>query len=152
MWSDTYDSKDWNRLKQILGPAIRLDFRDLRGPLQENLSPDQYVAIIANKKVIGDPRVKTQHLIGGGHWSTPGDGTVQVWWQLRVAHQRFASEDMAKTINKGHAHGYNQQTYQKINGAWKIVGIKVKVDWVEGDLFGTLNPPDEHNNTFNAQG
>ena len=143
-WADTYDLKDWDRLKTTLGPAIRLDFRDLKGPLQENLTPDQYVAIIADGKVIGDPRVKTQHLLGGGNWSSPGDGTVQVWWQLRVAHQRYAAEDLAEPINKGHAHGANQHTYKKIQGTWKIVGIKARVDWVEGDLFGTLHPPEEH--------
>ena len=131
-------------MKTILGPAIRLDFRALRGPLHEDLTPDQYVAIIADKKVIGDPRVKTQHLLGAGSWSSLGDGTVQVWWQLRVAHQRYAAEDFAEPINKGHGHGGNEHTYKKINGTWKIVGINARVDWIEGDLFGTINPPEEN--------
>lgn len=138
-WAESYDDKDWARLKRILGPAIRLDFRALQGPLQENLTPEQFTAIIADKKVIGDPHVKTQHLLGAGNWSSPGDGTVQVSWQLRVAHQRVA-EDMTTQVNFGHAHGYNQHTYRKIEGVWKIVGIAARIGFIEGDLFGTLDP------------
>lgn len=124
-----------------MGPDILLDFRALQGPLEESLTPDQFAAIIADKKVIGDPCVKTQHLLGAGKWIGSSDGTVQVSWQIRVAHVRFATEEMAKTINYGHAHGATTHIYKKINGAWKIVGVIPKLLWFEGDLFGTLNPP-----------
>ncbi|KAF2480449.1 Scytalone dehydratase, partial [Neohortaea acidophila] len=99
--------------------------------LQDGFTPDQFAAIIADRKVIGDPRVKTQHLLGGGSWSSPGDGTVQVWRQRRVAHQRYEAEDMAVVVNKGHGHGANQHTYRKIDGIWKIVGVNAKNGWVE---------------------
>lgn len=142
-WANGYDEKDWERVKKILATSVRLDFRALHGELHESLSPDQFVAIIGDKKVIGDPRVKTQHLLGASHWGTSDDGDVVVKWQARVAHQRHATEDiMSEVVNKGHGHGVVEHTYRKVDGAWKIVGVKPNVGWFEYDLFGTLNPPE----------
>ena len=64
-WAESYDTKDWERLRRCLAPSIRLDFRSLRGVLHENLSPDEYVAILSDAKLLGDKRMKTQHLLGG---------------------------------------------------------------------------------------
>ena len=142
-WADSYDTKDWARLRRCLAPSIRLDFRSLRGSLHENLSPDEYVAILSGPKLLGDKRMKTQHFIGASKWECLSDGTVQAWHQMRVAHQRYANEDLAVVINKGHAHGAIQHLYRKIEGAWKLEGVVPKHEWSEYDLFGTLNPKEE---------
>lgn len=95
--------------------------------MQESLTLDQFAAIIAGRKVIGDPRVKTQHLLGGGSWNSPGDGTAQVWWQLRVAHQRCEAEDMAVVINKGHGHGANQHTYKRLMAFERLLVLMLRM-------------------------
>lgn len=142
-WSESYDNKDWERLRRILAPSVRLDFRALQGSLHEKLSPDEYVAIISGPKVIGDKRLKTQHLLGGAQWELLSDGTVTASHQIRVAHQRYANEDLAVVVNKGHAHGVTQHWYRKVDGSWKIEGVAPKLGWFEHDLFGTLDPKDE---------
>ncbi|MCJ1446843.1 MAG: hypothetical protein MMC23_007350 [Stictis urceolatum] len=140
-WAESYDTKDWERLRACLAPSVRLDFRSLGMALHEKLSPDEYVAILTD--TIGDKRMKTQHFLGGAKWECLSNGTVQVWHQVRVAHQRYTDEDLAVVANKGHAHGATQHWYRKIEGAWKLEGVVPKLGWTEYDLFGTLNPKEE---------
>jgi scytalone dehydratase len=142
-WGESYDTKDWDRLRRCLAPSIRLDFRSLRGELHENISPDEYVAILSGMHLLGDPRVKTQHLMGASSWECLSDGSVHVWHQIRVAHQRYADEELSAVVNKGHGYGATQHWYRKIEGVWKIEGVVPKLEWSEYDLFGTLNPKEE---------
>ncbi|KAK5991672.1 Scytalone dehydratase PfmaJ [Cladobotryum mycophilum] len=142
-WAESYDTKDWERLRRCLAPSIRLDFRSLQGALHEQLSPDEYVAILSDMKLLGDKRLKTQHLLGGAKWERLGDDAVQVWHQMRVAHQRYVDEDMLVVANKGHGHGLARHSYRKIDGTWKLEGVAPKLEWSEYDLFGTLNPREE---------
>jgi scytalone dehydratase len=143
-WVQSYDNKDWDRLHRCLAPSIRLDFRSLQGSLHENLTPDEYVAILSDAKLLGDKRMMTQHLLGGSKWEGRSrDGTVRVWHQLRVAHQRYAGEDLAVVINKGHGYGRVQHCYRKVEGDWKLEGVVPQLEWSEYDLFGTLNPKEE---------
>ena len=141
-WSESYDTKDWSRLRKILGPSTSLDFRSLHGDLHENLSPDEYVAILSSTKLLGDARIKTQHFLGASKWERLDDGTVQVDHQIRVAHQRYASEDLVEVVNKGHGHGVTRHLYRKVDGRWKLSGVTPSLNWFEYDLFGTLNPQD----------
>jgi scytalone dehydratase len=142
-WAQSYDNKDWDRLQRCLAPSIRLDFRSLQGSLHENLTPEEYVAILSDAKLLGDKRMKTQHLLGGSKWERSSDGTVQVGYQVRVAHQRYADEDLAVVVNKGHGYGRVQHWYRKIEGNWKLEGVVPQLEWSEYDLFGTLNPKEE---------
>ena len=141
-WSESYDNKDWGRLRKILGPSVKLDLRGLRSELHEGLSPEQYVAMLSEPKWLGDRRMKTQHFLGGSKWEVLGDGSVQVDHQIRVAHQRYKNEDLAEVINHGHGHGVTQHWYSKIDGTWKLLGVAPSLNWFEYDLFGTLNPGD----------
>lgn len=99
-WVESYDTKDWARLQQILAPTICLDFRNLQGDLHEKISPTDYANILIG--VIGDQRLKTQHLLSGSKWVRQPDGTIQVWHQMRVAHQRYADGSLSEVVNKGH--------------------------------------------------
>ena len=126
--------KSWDKLKKILGPSVRLDFRSINGVLEESLTPEQFAALISSKKVIGDPRVKTQHLLGGSDWSESDDGTVQVWWQLRVAHQRYEDLEHTSVAFRGHAHGSVTHRFKKIDGSWKLSGVRPEMYWTEHDF------------------
>lgn len=90
-------------MERCLAPSVRLDFRGLRGDLHDGLTPAKFAAIIAD--AIGDKRMKTQHFLGSAKWERLSDGTVHVWHQIRVAHQRYVDEDLAVVENKGHGHG-----------------------------------------------
>jgi len=109
-------------------------------PSYENLSPDEFVAIHSSPKVIGSPRLKTQHFIGVQKLELESNGVVHVWNQVRVAHQLYADEGLAVVANKGHGHGVTEHWYGKIEGRWKLQGSKSNLNWSEYDLLGTLNP------------
>ena len=84
--------------------------------------------------------MKTQHLIGATKWESLSDGRVQVGLQIRVAHQRYADEDLSAVTNKGHGYGVTTHCYRKIGESWKIESCAPRLEWSEYDLFGTLNP------------
>ncbi|KAL6800777.1 Scytalone dehydratase [Trichoderma sp. SZMC 28013] len=139
-WAESYDTKDWGRLKESLAPSIRLDFSYLRGEKHENLTPESYSTILIG--MIGDKRLKTQHLLGRGQWELQKDGVVRVAWQIRAAHIRYADETLAEVTNHGHGHGVTTHWYKKVDGVWKIEGVAPRLDFQEYDLFGTLTAPE----------
>ncbi|UKZ94641.1 uncharacterized protein TrAFT101_009496 [Trichoderma asperellum] len=138
-WAESYDTKDWDRLQKCLAPSVRLDFRSLHGALHENLSPGEYSTILFG--MIGDKRLKTQHLLGGSQWERLNDGAIRVAYQIRVAHQRYVDESLGRVANKGHGHGVTTHWYRKFNEVWKLEGVAPKLEWDEYDIFGTLAPP-----------
>lgn len=92
--------------------------------------------------MIGEKKLKTQHLMGAKKWTVLEDGSVEIWHQMRVAHQRYADDALTTVVNKGHAHGFVIHKYRKFDGTWKIEGVRPQLEWTEYDLFGTLNPTD----------
>lgn len=109
--------------------------------MHERLSPDEYVAILSDPKLLGNKLMKTQHFIGASKWEGLEDGSVHAYHQARVAHQRYTDETFQEVANKGHGHGVIEHWYRKIDGVgWKIEGSKSTSDWSEYDLLGTVNP------------
>jgi scytalone dehydratase len=139
-WAESYDTKDWERLRKILAPSINLDFRTLRGELHLGITPEQFVTILSDKKLLGDNEMKTQHFLGGSKFECFDDGSVLVDNQIRVAHQRYTDEAMTAVVNKGHAHAHIQHRFRKFEGSWKLEGVTPAIYWTEYDLFGTLHP------------
>lgn len=142
-WAESYETKDWERLRKCLAPSTRLDFRSLQGALHENLSPDEYVAILSGVSLLGRKRLKTQHFLGESKWERLNDGSVQVAHQIRVAHQFYVDDDLSAVAKKGHAHGVTTLWFRKVEGIWKLEGAASRLEWSEYDLFGTLNPEEE---------
>lgn len=136
-WADSYDNKDWERLKQCLAPSILADYRGVGGPLHMNATPDEFADFVA--VVIGDKRLQTQHLIGASKWLRLEDGAVHAWHQVRAAHQRYDDESLSAVANKGHGHGVVQHMFRKIEGKWKLEGIIPTNKWSEYDLLGTVS-------------
>lgn len=137
-WAESYDLKDWSRLRSILAPSVSIDFRAIKGDLRENLTPNEYVAILSDAKLLGSQRLKTQHLIGGTSMNVLQDGSVQLLVQLRVAHQTYLDDELTQVKNKGHAHGATTLLCKSVQGVWKIASVTPRVEWAEYDLFGTL--------------
>ena len=142
-WAESYDNKDWERLRSFLAPSVRLDFSTFGMGLHENLTPDAYVAILSDKKLLGGKRLKTQHLLGSSRWERLGEGSVTAEHQARVAHQRYTKDDLSEVANKGHGHGVVQHWYRKIDGAWKLEGVQPKMGFAEFDMQATLTPADD---------
>lgn len=133
-----YDKKDWEGLQKLVAPSVRMDYTLLGGELHESATPQQVAAQVSN--LIGDPCLQTQHLLGASRWVRLDNDTVEVEHQARVAHQRYAAASSAEVVNHGHGHGALKQTFQKVEGKWKMAGFLPTLSWAEFDLEGTLNP------------
>lgn len=81
---------------------------------------------------LGDPLVKTQHLIGASKWVRLSDEEVHGYHQLRAAHQRDNPDSKANGVDtKGHGHAMIKHIYKKLNGEWKFAGLRPSVRWNE---------------------
>ena len=100
----------------------------------EAMPAEEYVAMASDAHVLGDPLLKTQHLIGASRWEKMSDSEVVGWHQLRVPHQRYTDESRKEISVKGHAHGTNQHWYRKIDGIWKFAGLAPEIRWGEFDF------------------
>ena len=133
-WAESYDSKDWARLRACVAPTMRIDYRSFLDKIWEAMPADEYVAMASSPAVLGDPLLKTQHFIGSSKWEKVSDTEAIGYHQLRVPHQRFKDESRKEVVVKGHAHGSNQHWYRKIDGVWKFAGLAPIIRWGEFDF------------------
>jgi len=142
-WADAYDTKEWDRLRGIVGPALTLDFRSITGDLHENMTPDEYVAFVSDKALLGDKSIQTQHLLGGAKWEQLDNGEVTAEHQTRVAHQRYTDDSLTTVLNSGHGQGNAKHWYRKVDGKWKLVKVEPHLRWSEYDLMGVLQAKED---------
>ena len=133
-WTESYDSKDWDRLRACIAPSMRIDYRSFLNKIWEAMPAEEYVAMASSPEVLGDPLLKTQHFIGASKWEKVSDTEVVGWHQLRVPHQRYTDSTKTEIAVKGHAHGTNQHWYRKIDGVWKFAGLAPEIKWGEFDF------------------
>lgn len=99
----------------------------------ESMTAEQFLALIAGKTFLGNQRLKTQHFIGAGKWVQTGDDEIIGYHQMRVAHQKYADNELTEVLCKGHAHGKATVWYRRVDGAWKFAGLQPEVRWTEYD-------------------
>ncbi|KAI4595360.1 hypothetical protein LQW54_000522 [Pestalotiopsis sp. IQ-011] len=133
-WADSYDSKNWDRLRKCIAPTLRIDYRSFLDKLWEAMPAEEFIAMISDKAVLGDPLLMTQHFIGGTKWEKISDTEVVGVHQLRVPHQRYTDETRTVVAVKGHAHSTNTHWYRKVDGEWKFAGLCPEIRWGEFDF------------------
>lgn len=153
-WADSYDSKDWERLRKCIAPTLRvcptpsetalnprtnpppqIDYRSFLNKLWEAMPADEFVAMASDKLVLGNPLLRTQHFIGGASkWEKVSDDEIIGYHQLRVPHQVYTDETLKTVKVKGHAHSHNTHFYKKIDGVWKFAGLNPNIRWSEYDF------------------
>ncbi|RYP81225.1 hypothetical protein DL770_005953 [Monosporascus sp. CRB-9-2] len=133
-WADSYDSKNWDRLRECIAPTLRVDYRSFLDKLWEAMPAEEFIAMISSQAVLGDPLLMTQHFIGGTTYERVSDDEVVGHHQLRVPHQRYTDESRARIAVKGHAHSTNTHWYRKVNGVWKFAGLSPEIRWGEYDF------------------
>lgn len=94
---------------------------------------DDFVGMALDPKVLGNPRLKTQHLVGMSTWTKTSETGITGYHQMRVAHQKYADEKLTEVAIKGHAHGKGTIWYRKVDGVWKFAGIEPDIRWSEYD-------------------
>ncbi|KAJ9643299.1 Scytalone dehydratase [Knufia peltigerae] len=157
-WAESYDSKassptksawnnsnndnanisrsdqDWERLRKIVAPTVRIDYRSFLNKLWEAMPADDFIKMISDPKVLGDPLLMTQHFCGASKWEKVSDTEIIGHHQLRVPHQKYTDASRTKVKVKGHAHSYNMHWYKKVDGVWKFAGLNPDIRWGEYDF------------------
>jgi scytalone dehydratase len=96
---------------------------------------EEFIAMISDKSVLGNPLLRTQHFIGGASkWEKVSDTEIIGYHQLRVPHQVYTDASLEKVEVKGHAHSHNTHYYRKVNGVWKFAGLNPDIRWFEYDF------------------
>jgi scytalone dehydratase len=88
---------------------------------------EEFMNMISDDDFLGDPCVKTQHLLGATQWRRISDTQVIGTHQLRAAHIVYTAPDLKTVKLKGHSHATNEHYYTKVDGVWKFAGLKPKV-------------------------
>ncbi|KAK4177283.1 Scytalone dehydratase [Triangularia setosa] len=134
-WADSYDSKDWDRLRKCIAPTLRIDYRSFLNKIWEAMPAEEFIGMISDKSVLGNPLLRTQHFIGGASkWEKVSDDEIIGYHQLRVPHQVYTDSSLSKVEVKGHAHSHNTHYYKKVNGVWKFAGLNPNIRWFEYDF------------------
>ncbi|EAW14608.1 scytalone dehydratase arp1 [Aspergillus clavatus NRRL 1] len=143
-WADSYDAKDWDRLRSIISPTLTVDYTQIGLRKWSDMPAEDYLKMVTDIDFLGDPTIKTQHLLGATWWEKISDTEVIGHHQLRAAHQVYTDTDMKTVKLKGHSHATNEHYYRKIDGVWKFAGLKPTVRWNEyqfDDVFrAAINP------------
>ncbi|KAJ9142408.1 Scytalone dehydratase [Pleurostoma richardsiae] len=132
-WAESYDTKDWDRLSKCIAPTLYIDYRSFLNKLWEAMPAEEFIGMVSSERVLGPKRLKTQHLVGASKWAQKSDEEIQGLHQMRVAHQKYASDDLKEVAVKGHAHGRATIFYRKVDGVWKFAGIEPDIRWSEYD-------------------
>ncbi|KAH8670228.1 putative scytalone dehydratase [Tricladium varicosporioides] len=130
-WGDSYDAKDWKRLRSIIAPTLLVDYTDIGKDKWPAMPAEEFMTMITDDGFLGDPCVKTQHLLGATRWERISDTEVIGHHQLRAAHQVYTAPDLKVVKLRGHSHATNEHYYRKVDGVWKFAGLKPTVRWNE---------------------
>ncbi|TVY82998.1 Scytalone dehydratase arp1, partial [Lachnellula suecica] len=134
-WADSYDAKDWARLEAILAPTLRVDYTSIGKQCWPSMSAAEFMAMVTDDNFLGDPCVKTQHLLGFAKWEKLSETEIIGHHQLRAAHQVYTDVDLKSVKLRGHSHATNELYYRKMDdGAWKFAGLKPRVLWNEHEF------------------
>ena len=100
----------------------------------DSMPAESFVRMVSSDGFLGDPLVKTQHLLGATEWEQVSETEVIGHHQLRAAHLRFTGPDMQRVDRRGHSHATNEHFYRKVNGVWKFAGLRPTVRFNEFDF------------------
>lgn len=98
------------------------------------MSVDSFLAMVSSPGFLGDPCIKTQHLLGATWWERISETEIVGHHQLRAAHLRLTGPDLQRVSRRGHSHPTNEHYYKKVDGKWKFAGLKPTVRWNEHDF------------------
>lgn len=114
--------------------TLQIDYRSFLNKLWEAMPADDFIAMISDPNVLGNPLLRTQHFFGASRWERISDTEVVGYHQLRVPHQVYTDATLSTVAVKGHAHSANTHWYRKVDGVWKFAGLDPHIRWFEYDF------------------
>jgi hypothetical protein len=139
--------QDWPRLRKIVAPTllvgvsptvsfsssmhetltlpahIQIDYTHVSNRKWEKIDAEDFINMMSDPGFLGDPLLKTQHLLGATEWVKVADTEIIGHHQLRVAHLRYSAPDFKVEEKRGHSHATNEHYYHKVDGVWKFAGL-----------------------------
>ncbi|EUC41195.1 hypothetical protein COCMIDRAFT_106780 [Bipolaris oryzae ATCC 44560] len=139
-WAESYDSKDWQRLKACLAPTLAVDYSAFIDKKWDALPADEFVGMVSSTHFLGNPTIRTQHLIGLGTWDKTSADIIVAHLQLRVAHQKYTDETLGTVQLTANDHGTGVLTLKCIQGQWRFAGLVPRSRWSTGDMSKVFGP------------
>lgn len=133
-WAESYDTKDWDRLRKAIAPILRVDYRAIFGRLWEAMPAEEFIILVSSRALLGDPLLMTQHVVAGTRWELKSPTDAIGYHQIYAPHLKYKDESKTEVLLRGYAHGTNKHWYKKIDGVWKFAGLEPEVRWFEYDF------------------
>lgn len=102
------------------------------------MSAEDFVRMAGSEHFLGDPHISTQHFLGKSSFEKISDTEILGIHQIRAAHVRYKDLESKEVKAKGHGHGVMYHSYRKVDGQWKLSGVKPQVRWNEYDFAGVV--------------
>lgn len=102
------------------------------------MSAEEFVAMAGSKHFLGDLTISTQHLLGSARFTKSSSMEIVGTHQIRAAHVRYTDESRKEVKAKGHGHGVMYHSYKKVDGQWRLSGIRPNVRWNEYDFAAVV--------------
>jgi scytalone dehydratase len=103
-----------------------VDYSDLTGQVHEDMPAEEFVAMASSPKMFGNPLLRTQHLLGGARLEVVSSNEVTARHQVRSESIQLSEEDSKSVVDISSRRVVVTMTYVKINGQWRISGMKPK--------------------------
>lgn len=111
--------------------AEQVDYSIVGHSKIEDMPAAEFVSMMSSPKFLGDPLVRTQHLMGASKYERVSENEIIGHHQIRAAHQRYTGPDRLTVENRGHGHSFIMHWYRKVDGVWKLAGLCPRVYWNE---------------------
>lgn len=98
------------------------------------MSSDDFITMLSSPDLIGNPLIFTQHLIGVGSYECLSENEISAIYQVRGAHQSYSDSSLKVVARRGHGHGNVKHWYKRIDGVWKLAGVRPELYWAEHEL------------------
>ena len=103
--------------------------------------PSETFVEMMSEKILGDPQVKSQHMLGESTFVKHSTSSISARYQVLAVNQRYKDDGSNEVTARSHGHGEMQFFYTCLNGKWKLSGLKAGTTWFEhqfGKVFAFL--------------
>ena len=99
------------------------------------LSASTYLNMVSSPALLGNPKIKTQHLLGGSRYEKLSEGYVIGYHQVRAMHQVYRDKTCTEVKLVATGHATNEFYYRRgEGGSWKFAGLKPGLRFNEGEF------------------
>ena len=112
-------------------PHPQIDYTQVSNHRWPTMPRDDFINAMRHRGLVGDMCIRTQHHIGASKWEKQSNDYIIGHHQLRAAHQRYSATDMRTIESEGNGHSMVTMFYGRLDGEWKIVGLKPTVRLID---------------------